>query len=53
MKKDFNRDWTFYNSNGASRTVHLPHDAMLEEKRQMNCHNGKIQVIFRVANIHM
>lgn len=31
MKEDFNRNWTFYNSNGRSRIVNLPYDAMLFE----------------------
>ena len=38
---DFNNDWLFCRQNGEPKTVTLPHDAMLEEPRQKNCHNGK------------
>lgn len=41
MILDFNKDWTFYRQNGEHKTVTLPHDAMQEERRQENCHNGK------------
>lgn len=41
MILDFNADWRFYKADGTCRTVQLPHDAMLEEPRQENCHNGK------------
>ena len=41
MILDFNADWRFYKADGSCRTVHLPHDAMLEEPRQENCQNGK------------
>ena len=38
---DFNNDWLFCRQDGEPKTVTLPHDAMLEEPRQKNCHNGK------------
>ena len=38
---DFNNDWLFCRQDGEPKTVTLPHDAMLEEPRQENCHNGK------------
>ena len=38
---DFNKDWLFCRQDGEPKTVTLPHDAMLEEPRQKNCHNGK------------
>ena len=41
MIVDFNADWRFCKADGSCRTVHLPHDSMLEEPRQENCHNGK------------
>ena len=41
MILDFNADWRFCKADGSCRTVHLPHDAMLEEPRQENCQNGK------------
>lgn len=38
----FNRDWTFYNEQkkGKEILVHLPHDAMLYEKRLAGMQNG-------------
>ena len=40
MIRDFNSNWLFQNKNGIGRTVHLPHDAMMEEERTAMCHNG-------------
>ncbi|MCX7657623.1 MAG: glycoside hydrolase family 2 protein, partial [Oscillospiraceae bacterium] len=41
MKKiNFNDNWTFYNRKGIPKTVNLPHDAMLEEKRDPNSPGG-------------
>ncbi len=37
---DFNRDWLFSDGKRQERTVNLPHDAMLWEKRDPACHNG-------------
>lgn len=40
MISDFNRGWLF--SDGKTqKTVNLPHDAMLHEKRDEQCHNSK------------
>lgn len=43
MKKgDFNRDWTFVNkTTKEKRKINLPYDAMIHEKRQPDCKNGK------------
>lgn len=42
MKKtDFNQGWSFIKKGEAARTVNLPHDAMLYEKRDPECLNGK------------
>lgn len=38
---NFNDNWKFKKENGSFKTVSLPHDAMLCEKRDFNCHNGK------------
>lgn len=40
MKIDWNQNWSFSKIGEAPMTVHLPHDAMLLEKRDPNCHNG-------------
>lgn len=40
MKINLNRDWLFSKENGAKRIITLPHDAMLEEKRDPDCCNG-------------
>ena len=50
---DFNNDWLFCRQDGEPKTVTLPHDAMLEEPRQKNCHNGKDCGYFPVGNIAM
>ena len=41
MEIEFNRGWLFWKEGGTPRTVDIPHDAMLEEKRDSNCVNGK------------
>lgn len=42
MKKiDFNQDWLFVKKGAAAVPVHLPHDAMLHEKRDPACLNGR------------
>lgn len=42
MKKtDFNLEWQFVRKGEASVSVNLPHDAMLHEKRDPACINGK------------
>lgn len=38
---DFNLDWQFSKEGGNPYTINLPHDAMLAEQRDPNCHNGK------------
>ncbi len=38
---DFNRDWLFQKQDGTRETVHLPHDAMLTEKRDAQCRTSK------------
>ncbi len=39
---DFNLDWKFKkNDSDQWQMVNLPHDAMIFETRDMNCHNGK------------
>ena len=38
---DFNGDWIFVKENGDSCIVHLPHDAMISEKRYAECRSGK------------
>lgn len=38
---DFNDNWILTKADGKQKTVRLPHDAMLEEKRYENCVNGK------------
>lgn len=37
---NFNKNWKFTSSAGESYTVHLPHDAMLKERRYAECRNG-------------
>ena len=41
MRSDFNDNWSFTDSGGRVHSVTLPHDAMLTEQRDPNCHNGK------------
>ena len=41
MKMDWNGGWTFSKPGGPAVNVTLPHDAMLTEKRDPICHNGK------------
>lgn len=41
MIVDFNIGWEFSGEHTYSAVVNLPHDAMLTEKRNPNCHNGK------------
>lgn len=41
MEIEFNRGWLFWKEGGMPHTVDIPHDAMLEEKRDSNCVNGK------------
>ena len=41
MMLDFNLGWQFSKEGGEPQTVNLPHDAMLTERRDPNCHNGK------------
>lgn len=38
---NFCSGWSFCKEGSPSITVNLPHDAMLTEKRDFNCHNGK------------
>ena len=40
MNHDLNQNWYFQKEGGAGRTVDLPHDAMLEEKRSGACPSG-------------
>lgn len=40
MIVDFNDGWTVSSQAGLPRTVRLPHDAMLEERRDGGCRNG-------------
>ena len=41
MKLDFNQNWEFIReADGCQKTVCLPHDAMLSEKREPKCKNG-------------
>ena len=40
MTIDFNSNWLFIKENGTQKTVTLPHDAMLTEKRYATCRNG-------------
>ncbi len=37
---DFNENWIFEKVGGEKRMLHLPHDAMLEEKRYAACRNA-------------
>lgn len=37
---DLNKGWHFTSNRGADMEVWLPHDAMLQEKRDLKCHNG-------------
>lgn len=49
MILDFNREWLL--SDGKNKkTVNLPHDAMLGEKRNENCHNSKQSGYFPGGN---
>ena len=41
MRINWNDDWLFTDSKGQTHAVTLPHDAMLTEHRDPNCHNGK------------
>ena len=41
MIVEFNDNWILTKENGKEKTVQLPHDAMIEEKRYENCVNGK------------
>lgn len=41
MIVEFNDKWILTKENGKEKTVRLPHDAMIEEKRYENCVNGK------------
>ena len=41
MIVDFNISWRFSGEHTHSASVNLPHDAMLTEKRDAACHNGK------------
>lgn len=41
MNIDFSLGWQFFREDGQSITINLPHDAMLTERRDPNCHNGK------------
>ena len=41
MIVDLNRNWRFTSNRGADAIVWLPHDAMLQEKRDPKCHNGE------------
>jgi len=40
MEIDFNKNWTVTGKTFDKRTVDLPYDAMLHEKRQADCPNG-------------
>ena len=40
MIVDFNDGWTVSSQAGLPRAVRLPHDAMLEERRDGGCRNG-------------
>ena len=41
MRAEFNDNWLFTDSRGSRHSVCVPHDAMLTERRDPNCHNGK------------
>lgn len=41
MVVDFCRGWIFTAEKGSPTAVDLPHDAMLTERRDANCHSGK------------
>lgn len=41
MNIDFNLNWKFSKAGGQPIIVNLPHDAMLTEQRNPNCHNGR------------
>ena len=41
MIVDFNAGWRFCRTGQSFVPVNLPHDAMLTERRDPNCHNGK------------
>lgn len=48
MILNINRDWKFKKQGSdTAKTVSLPHDAMLCEKRDFNCHNGKQSGYFK------
>ena len=53
MIVDFNIGWEFSGEHTYSAVVNLPHDAMLTEKRNPNCHNGKQSDISLAGNIHI
>lgn len=53
MILDFNADWRFYKADGSCRTVHLPHDAMLEEPRRKTAKTARTAAIFRAGNMPM
>lgn len=40
MKLDFNSGWTFIDSKGNTKTVNIPHDAMIEEDRKADNPSG-------------
>lgn len=53
MKRlNFNDKWTFFRSGESGRAVTLPHDAMLEEKRDSACVNGKNSGYFPGGKYH-
>lgn len=40
MEYNFNKNWIFIDSNGNSKQIDLPYDAMIHEKRMDDCLNG-------------
>lgn len=48
IKLDFNRDWNFrkMGEDSSWRKVNIPHDAMLEEKRDPQCESGSAGAYF-------
>ena len=40
MEYNFNKNWIFTDSNGNSKQIDLPYDAMIHEKRMDDCLNG-------------
>lgn len=41
MVLNFNRNWQFIKEDGTIHNITLPHDAMITEKRDINCWNSK------------